>query len=82
MWLTSTNLVNHHGGTEMGNDQQNEGKLQQARGTVKEGIGSATGNEKMEHEGQWDKAKGEIREDIGKVREDVDRAADDWKRDH
>lgn len=66
----------------MGNEQQNEGKLEQARGTVKEGIGGATDNEKMAHEGQWDKAKGAIREDIGKIREDVDRAADDWKRDH
>lgn len=66
----------------MGNDQQNEGKLEQARGTVKEGLGNATGDEKMQHEGEWDKAKGAVREDIGKVREDVGRAADDWQRDH
>ena len=35
----------------MGNEQQNEGKLEQARGTVKEGLGDAIGNDQMKREG-------------------------------
>lgn len=60
----------------MGNEQQNEGRLEQARGTVKETIGDATGNERMEREGEYDKVKGNIREGVGDVREDIDRATD------
>ena len=66
----------------MGNEQQNEGKLEQARGTVKEGIGDTIGNERMEREGQLDQSKGQVREGVGDVREGVDKAADDWNRDH
>lgn len=65
----------------MGNDQQNEGKLEQARGNIKEGLGDATGNEQMEHEGKIDQAKGNVREGVGDIREGVDRAADDWNKD-
>jgi uncharacterized protein YjbJ (UPF0337 family) len=70
----------------MGNEQQNEGKLEQARGTIKENVGDALGNEKMEREGQWDQAKGDVREGIGDLREGIDKAAedtqkkDDWNR--
>jgi uncharacterized protein YjbJ (UPF0337 family) len=61
----------------MGNEQQNEGKLEQARGNVKEGLGDAFGNEKMEREGQIDQAKGNVREGVGDLREGIDKAADD-----
>ncbi len=61
----------------MGNEQQNEGKLEQARGTIKEEVGDAIGNEKMEREGQWDQAKGNVREGVGDLREGVEDAADD-----
>ena len=61
----------------MGNEQQNEGQMEQARGTIKEKIGEATDNERMQREGEYDKAKGNIREGVGDVREDVDRAVDD-----
>ncbi|MDX6424378.1 MAG: CsbD-like [Gaiellaceae bacterium] len=62
----------------MGNEQQNEGQLEQARGNIKEGLGDAFGNEKMEREGQIDQAKGNVREGVGDLREGVDKAADDW----
>lgn len=65
----------------MGNDQQNEGMLEQARGNIKEGLGDATGNKQMEHEGKIDQAKGNVREGVGDIREGVDRAADDWNKD-
>ena len=61
----------------MGNEQQNEGRLEQARGTIKETIGDATDNERMQREGEYDKAKGNIREGVGDVREGIDNAADD-----
>ena len=61
----------------MGNEQQNEGQLEQARGTIKEKIGEATDNERMQREGEYDKAKGNIREGVGDVREEVDRTVDD-----
>jgi uncharacterized protein YjbJ (UPF0337 family) len=66
----------------MGNEQQNEGRLEQARGTIKEKVGEVTDNERMQHEGEYDKAKGNIREGIGDVREDVDKTVDDWQSDH
>ena len=65
----------------MGNDQQWEGKLEQARGDVKEGVGDAIGNEQMEHEGKVDQAKGTVREGVGDLREGIDDAVDDMNRD-
>lgn len=61
----------------MGNEQQNEGKLEQARGTIKETVGDLTDDERMQREGEYDKAKGNIREGVGDVREDVERTVDD-----
>ena len=65
----------------MGNEQQNEGNLEQARGTIKEGVGDAIGNDQMKREGQYDQAKGHVREGVGDLKEGVDKAADDWNRD-
>jgi uncharacterized protein YjbJ (UPF0337 family) len=54
------------------NDQQREGKLEQARGTVKEHVGDATGNEQMEHEGKVDQGKGNVREGVGDIKKEWD----------
>jgi uncharacterized protein YjbJ (UPF0337 family) len=62
----------------MGNDQQNEGKLEQARGNIKEGVGDALGNDQMANEGRMDQAKGDVREGVGNLKEGVDNAADDF----
>jgi len=62
------------GGLTVDNDQQREGKLEQARGTVKEHVGDATGNEQMEHEGKVDQGKGNIREGVGDVEKEWDDA--------
>lgn len=62
----------------MGNKQQNEGKLEQARGTVKEHVGDAIGNEQMEREGKIDQGKGNVREGVGDVREGVGDARKEW----
>jgi uncharacterized protein YjbJ (UPF0337 family) len=76
------------GGAQMGNEQQNEGRMEQVRGDIKDKVGEATHNERMEREGEYDKAKGTVREGIGDVREGIDnatddanRAANDWQRD-
>ncbi|HUP83960.1 MAG TPA: CsbD family protein [Candidatus Limnocylindria bacterium] len=63
----------------MGNEQQNEGRMEQIRGDIKDKVGDATDNERMEREGEWDKAKGTVREGIGDAREGVDNAADELK---
>jgi uncharacterized protein YjbJ (UPF0337 family) len=65
----------------MGNEQQNEGRLEQARGTIKEKVGQVTDNERMQREGEYDKAKGNVREGIGDAREGIDKTVDAWKRD-
>jgi len=65
----------------MGNEQQNEGRMEQARGTIKETVGDLTDNERLQREGEYDKAKGTVREGVGDVREDVDRTVDDLQRD-
>lgn len=65
----------------MGNEQQNEGKLEQMRGTIKENVGDAIDNEQMEYEGKVDQGKGQIREGVGDVREGAEEAKEDWQRD-
>ena len=65
----------------MGNEQQNEGRLEQARGTVKEAVGDATDNERMQREGEWDKAKGNVREAVGDLREGAEDVAEDVQKD-
>ena len=46
-----------------------KGAADKASGNIKEGIGKATGNEKLEAEGKFDKAKGETREAVGDVKD-------------
>ena len=70
----------------MGNQDQIEGKFEQARGDIKENLGDAMNDDRMEREGQLDQAKGNVREGIGDLREgledavDGDRKADDYNR--
>ncbi|UPT64096.1 MAG: CsbD family protein [Hyphomonadaceae bacterium JAD_PAG50586_4] len=42
-----------------------------ASGAMKEAAGKVTGNEKLEAEGKFDKAKGEAREVVGDVKDAV-----------
>jgi uncharacterized protein YjbJ (UPF0337 family) len=64
----------------MDNKEQLEGKLEQARGTVKENVGDAIDNEKMEYEGKIDQGKGQVREGVGDVKEGVENTVLDWMR--
>lgn len=60
----------------MGNEQQNQGNWDQAKGKVKEEVGDLTDNEKMEYEGKLDQTKGKVEEGIGNIRETWDRQDD------
>ena len=53
------------------NHDEVEGKLDQAKGTVKETIGGAIGDREMEAEGEVDHAKGETQETWGKFKRGV-----------
>jgi uncharacterized protein YjbJ (UPF0337 family) len=71
----------------MDNKQQVEGKLEQAKGTVKETVGRAIDDPQMENEGKYDQLKGDVREGIGDVREgaedlreDAEKTVADWTR--
>ena len=51
-----------------------KGAADKAKGAVKEGVGKATGSERLRQEGQVDKAKGEIHKAAGDVKDAVKKA--------
>jgi uncharacterized protein YjbJ (UPF0337 family) len=53
-----------------------KGAADKAKGAVKEGVGKATGNERLRQEGQVDKAKGEIHKAAGDLKDAAKKAAD------
>ena len=59
------------------NENQAEGKWEQAKGTVKEHVGDAIDNEKMEYEGKLEQGKGEVREGLGNLQDDAEDKLDD-----
>jgi uncharacterized protein YjbJ (UPF0337 family) len=46
-----------------------KGAGDKAKGAVKDAVGKATGNERMQAEGKADKAKGDIRHAVGNVKD-------------
>ncbi len=48
-----------------------EGSANQAKGAIKEGIGKATGDTKLQAEGQADKLKGKVQNAVGGVKDAV-----------
>ena len=55
-------------GVEMNKDQV-KGGLEKAKGSVKETVGKAVGNEKLQAEGTADKAAGAIQKKVGDVKQ-------------
>jgi uncharacterized protein YjbJ (UPF0337 family) len=53
-----------------------QGAVDKAKGSVKEGLGKMTGNEKLQAEGAADKAKGTAKSAVGKTKDAVRDAAD------
>lgn len=53
------------------NNDEMEGKFDQAKGSVKEGFGRITGDDKMQAEGSTDKLKGDFKEGWGGTKRKV-----------
>jgi uncharacterized protein YjbJ (UPF0337 family) len=66
------------------NEDEIEGKYEQAKGSIKEGLGRLTGDEDLQAEGSADKLKGDVQEGWGgtkrKVGEILEDAGDAIKR--
>lgn len=58
------------------NRDEVEGKLDQAKGTIKDKVGEFTGDREMEAEGEAEHAEGEAQETWGKFKRGVGDAAD------
>jgi uncharacterized protein YjbJ (UPF0337 family) len=59
------------------NRDELEGKLDRAKGEVKQAFGHATNDEKLHDEGVVDEASGKIQEGFGKGRRKVGEAIED-----
>ncbi|MGE3344542.1 MAG: CsbD family protein [Vicinamibacterales bacterium] len=53
------------------NKNEREGKMDQVKGKVKEGVGHVTDDPNMKDEGQMDQTKGKVQEGVGKVQREV-----------
>ncbi|WP_076999951.1 CsbD family protein [Variovorax sp. KK3] len=51
------------------NKDQVKGTLEQAKGSVKETVGKAVGNERLQAEGTADKTAGAVQKKVGDVKE-------------
>jgi uncharacterized protein YjbJ (UPF0337 family) len=56
--------------------EQAQGKLDQAKGQVKEEVGKVAGDRSTETSGKIDQAKGKVEEGIGNMKQEVDRQID------
>ncbi|QRE77497.1 CsbD family protein [Methylobacterium aquaticum] len=56
-----------------------KGLANEAVGNIKQGIGSATGNEKLQAEGKAQELKGEAQKTTGDVKDGIKNAADTVK---
>jgi uncharacterized protein YjbJ (UPF0337 family) len=59
------------------NKDEVKGKLDQAKGTVKENVGRAINDRDLEAEGQADRAGGKVQEGFGTARRKVGEAIND-----
>lgn len=54
-----------------GKEHEDEGKMDQLKGAVKEGFGALTGDRSTEAEGKGERVKGKIQEEYGKIKSDL-----------
>ena len=59
------------------NKAEIKGKIKKAKGTIKEEVGHAVGNRRMENQGAADRRKGDVQETVGKARRKVGDAVKD-----
>jgi uncharacterized protein YjbJ (UPF0337 family) len=55
-----------------GEDLEMEGKLDETKGKIKEGVGKLGGDRSTEWSGKAEQAKGKVKQGIGEVKEEVD----------
>jgi uncharacterized protein YjbJ (UPF0337 family) len=53
------------------NDDRTEGSMKTIKGRMKEGLGKAVGDSKMETEGKMDKTEGKIQNTIGGIKDSL-----------
>jgi uncharacterized protein YjbJ (UPF0337 family) len=61
----------------MHNDDELKGKMDRAKGKIKEGVGRMTGDDELRGEGKADEIGGNARETFGKGRRKAGEALDD-----
>jgi uncharacterized protein YjbJ (UPF0337 family) len=61
----------------MQNRDEAKGKFDRIKGKVKQGVGKATGDERLRDEGVADEVGGEVREGFGKAKGKVGNAVKD-----
>lgn len=59
------------------NKDELDGKVEQVKGRVKQGVGDMTDNERLHDEGVADEAAGEVQEGFGRGRRKVGEAIED-----
>ena len=61
----------------MQNKDEVKGKLDQVKGKIKQGVGDATGNDRLHSEGVADEISGDVQEGAGTVKRKVGEAVKD-----
>ncbi len=59
------------------NRDEIDGKLDQAKGGIKENVGKVVNDKDLEQEGKADRAKGDVQEGWGKTKRKVGEAVED-----
>ena len=59
------------------NRDEIEGKYEQAKGSIKEGVGKLTGDDELRSEGAADKVKGDVQEGFGTAKRKVGETIED-----
>jgi uncharacterized protein YjbJ (UPF0337 family) len=59
------------------NRDELEGKGEQVKGKIKQGVGDLTDNERLHDEGVADEAAGDVREGVGRARRKVGETIED-----
>ena len=59
-----------------GTENRTEGKLDDLKGRVKDGVGGLTGDQSLQAEGKIDRIKGKAKDAIGELQQDAGRDRD------
>jgi uncharacterized protein YjbJ (UPF0337 family) len=60
----------------MWNKDEREGKIDQAKGKVKQAVGDLTDNDRLKAEGRKDEVSGNVQEAVGQIRRTAGEAID------